>query len=55
MAKDNAQIQRDKRTKEKAPLDTIGAEKRSLIVSIALAPTVSSREKSRSLKQNRQR
>jgi hypothetical protein len=36
MAKDNAQIQRDKRAKEKALLDRIGAEKRSLIVSKAL-------------------
>ena len=36
MAKDNAQIQRDKRAKEKALLDKIGAEKRSLIVSKAL-------------------
>ena len=36
MAKDNAQIQRDKRLKEKALLDRIGAEKRTLIVSKAL-------------------
>ncbi|MBW9244237.1 hypothetical protein [Pseudomonas paracarnis] len=36
MAKDNAEIQRDKRAKEKALLDKIGAEKRSLIVSKAL-------------------
>lgn len=36
MAKDNAQIQRDKRAKEKALLDKIGAEKRALIVSKAL-------------------
>ena len=36
MAKDNAQIQRDKRAKEKALLERIGAEKRSLIVSKAL-------------------
>ncbi|MBA2927090.1 hypothetical protein G9Q86_00790 [Pseudomonas sp. CCUG 57209] len=36
MAKDNAQIQRDKRAKEKAMLDRIGAEKRTLIVSKAL-------------------
>ncbi|WP_288855740.1 hypothetical protein [uncultured Pseudomonas sp.] len=36
MAKDNAQIQRDKRAKEKALLEKIGAEKRSLIVSKAL-------------------
>jgi len=36
MAKDNAQIQRDKRAKEKALFDKIGAEKRSLIVSKAL-------------------
>ena len=37
MAKSNAEIQRDKRAKEKALLDRIGAEKRSLIVSKALA------------------
>jgi hypothetical protein len=37
MAKDNAQIQRDMRAKEKALLGRIGAEKRSLIVSKALA------------------
>ncbi|AZE65627.1 hypothetical protein [Pseudomonas synxantha] len=36
MAKDNAQIQRDKRLKDKALLDRIGAEKRTLIVSKAL-------------------
>ena len=36
MAKDNAQLQRDKRTKEKEFLDRIGAEKRTLIVSKAL-------------------
>ncbi|SBW80097.1 hypothetical protein PVE_R1G2211 [Pseudomonas veronii 1YdBTEX2] len=36
MAKDNSQIQRDKRAKEKALLDKIGAEKRTLIVSKAL-------------------
>lgn len=36
MAKDNAQIQRDKRAKEKALLVRIGAEKRTLIVSKAL-------------------
>ncbi|MES2231839.1 MAG: hypothetical protein V4600_10455 [Pseudomonadota bacterium] len=36
MAKDNAQIQRDKRAKEKVLLDKIGAEKRALIVSKAL-------------------
>lgn len=36
MAKDNAQIQRDKRSKEKALLERIGAEKRTLIVSKAL-------------------
>jgi hypothetical protein len=36
MAKDNAQIQRDKRAREKALLDRIGAEKRTLIVSKAL-------------------
>ena len=37
MAKSNADIQRKKRAKEKALLDRIGAEKRSLIVSKALA------------------
>ena len=37
MAKSNAQLQKDKRTKEKALLDRIGAEKRTLIVSKALA------------------
>ena len=37
MAKDNAQIQRDQRAKEKVLLDRIGAEKRTLIVSKALA------------------
>lgn len=37
MAKSNAEIQKDKRAKEKALLDRIGAEKRSLIVSKALA------------------
>lgn len=36
MAKDNAQIQRDKRAKEKVLLERIGAEKRTLIVSKAL-------------------
>ena len=36
MAEDNAQIQRDKRAKEKALLERIGAEKRTLIVSKAL-------------------
>lgn len=36
MAKDNAQIQRDKRAKEKVLLGRIGAEKRTLIVSKAL-------------------
>jgi len=36
MAKNNAQMQRDKRAKEKALLDRIGAEKRTLIVSKAL-------------------
>ncbi|WP_411740607.1 hypothetical protein [Pseudomonas sp. BF-R-19] len=36
MAKSNADIQRDKRAKERALLDRIGAEKRSLIVSKAL-------------------
>lgn len=37
MAKTNAQLQKDKRAKEKALLDRIGAEKRTLIVSKALA------------------
>jgi len=37
MAKSNADIQRDKRAKERALLDRIGAEKRTLIVSKALA------------------
>ena len=37
MAKSNADTQRNKRAKEKALLDRIGAEKRSLIVSKALA------------------
>ena len=37
MAKSNAVIQKDKRAKERALLDRIGAEKRSLIVSKALA------------------
>ncbi|CAN7564091.1 hypothetical protein [Pseudomonas umsongensis] len=36
MAKDNAQLQREKRAKEKALLNRIGAEKRTLIVSKAL-------------------
>jgi hypothetical protein len=36
MAKSNAQLQKDKRAKEKALLDRIGAEKRSLIVSKGL-------------------
>lgn len=36
MAKDNAQIQQDKRAKEKAVLERIDAEKRTLIVSKAL-------------------
>ncbi|WP_248739466.1 hypothetical protein [Pseudomonas sp. MWU12-2029] len=36
MAKSNAQLQKDKRAKEKALLERIGAEKRSLIVSKAL-------------------
>ena len=36
MAKSNADIQRDKRAKEKVLLDRIGAEKRTLIVSKAL-------------------
>lgn len=37
MAKSNAQLQKDKRAKEKASFDRIGAEKRTLIVSKALA------------------
>jgi hypothetical protein len=37
MAKTNAEIQKDKRAKEKTMLDRIGAEKRTLIVSKALA------------------
>ncbi len=37
MAKTNAEIQKDKRAKEKILLDRIGAEKRTLIVSKALA------------------
>ncbi|WP_223464317.1 hypothetical protein [Pseudomonas sp. GL-RE-26] len=37
MAKDNAQIQRDKCAKEKALLERIGAEKCTLIVSKTLA------------------
>lgn len=36
MAKSNAQLQKDKRAKEKALLDRIGAVKRTLIVSNAL-------------------
>ncbi|MDH1260370.1 hypothetical protein N5C62_22130 [Pseudomonas atacamensis] len=36
MAKSNAQLQKDKRAKEKALLERTGAEKRSLIVSKAL-------------------
>jgi hypothetical protein len=40
MAKDNAQIQRDQRVKEKALLERIGAEKRTLIVSKALDDTL---------------
>lgn len=36
MAKSNAELQKDKRAKEKALLGRIGAEKRSLIVSKAL-------------------
>lgn len=35
MAKSNAKLQKDKRAKEKALFDRIGAEKRSLIVSKA--------------------
>lgn len=37
MAKSNAELQKDKRAKEKALLDRIGGEKRTLIVSKALA------------------
>jgi hypothetical protein len=37
MAKSNADIQKDKRAKERALLDRIGAEKRTLIVSKSLA------------------
>ena len=37
MAKSNAELQKEKRAKEKALLDRIGAEKRTLIVSKALA------------------
>jgi hypothetical protein len=37
MAKSNAELQKDKRAKERALLDRIGAEKRTLIVSKALA------------------
>ncbi|QZA99261.1 hypothetical protein K3369_06575 [Pseudomonas mandelii] len=37
MAKSNADIQKDKRANERALLDRIGAEKRTLIVSKALA------------------
>lgn len=37
MAKTNAELQKDKRAKERALLDRIGAEKRTLIVSKALA------------------
>lgn len=37
MAKSNAELQKDKRAKEKALLKRIGAEKRTLIVSNALA------------------
>ena len=37
MAKSNADIQKDKRAKEKALLNRIGAEKRTLVVSKALA------------------
>ncbi|WP_259696289.1 hypothetical protein [Pseudomonas brassicacearum] len=37
MAKSNADIQKDKRAKERALLERIGAEKRTLIVSKALA------------------
>lgn len=37
MAKSNADLQKNKRAKEKALLERIGAEKRSLIVSKALA------------------
>jgi hypothetical protein len=41
MAKTNAEIQKDKRAKEKALLERIGAEKRSLIVSKALDDALS--------------
>jgi len=37
MAKSNSELQKDKRAKEKALLDRIGAEKRTLVVSKALA------------------
>jgi hypothetical protein len=37
MAKSNSEMQKDKRAKEKALLDRIGAEKRTLVVSKALA------------------
>jgi hypothetical protein len=37
MAKSNAELQKDKRAREKALLDRIGAEKRTLIVSKALS------------------
>ncbi|MGX0890927.1 hypothetical protein AB7M22_002935 [Pseudomonas sp. ADAK2 TE3594] len=37
MAKSNAEVQKDKRAKERALLDRIGAKKRTLIVSKALA------------------
>lgn len=37
MAKTNAEMQKDKRAKEKALLDRIGAEKRTLILSKAIA------------------
>lgn len=37
MAKSNSELQKNKRAKEKALLDRIGAEKRTLIVSKALA------------------
>jgi hypothetical protein len=37
MAKSNSNIQKDKRAKERALLERIGAEKRTLIVSKALA------------------
>ncbi|WP_247254230.1 hypothetical protein [Pseudomonas moorei] len=40
MAKSNAEIQKNKHAKEKALLDRIGAEKRTLILSKSLADTL---------------